>query len=93
MKKAHDLVIVHDCLQPVCNGDHSDIRPEFVPQSRLDDGVGIVINRRGSCTVPLKSACLDTNAPGNRAHTFVENEKLTTPDNCSGKSQNLTLAY
>jgi hypothetical protein len=86
IKKAHDLVIVHDCLQPVCNGDHSNIRPELVPQRRLNDSVGIVINRRGSCTVPLKSACLDTDAPSNRKRTFIEDEKLTTPNNCPGKS-------
>ena len=54
MKEAHNLVVVHDCLQPVGNGDHSDVRPKLVSQRRLNDSIGIVINSGGSCTVPLK---------------------------------------
>ena len=43
MPDTHDPVIVHDCLQPVGDGDDCHVTLQFRAQRCLDDGVGLVI--------------------------------------------------
>ena len=41
--QTYNFIVIHDRLQSMSNGDDSNVRTHFVPQSSLYDGIRLVI--------------------------------------------------